>query len=192
IISITMVTEKITEEEIKPVVKKVHKIKPIIEKKSIIEKKPIIEKKSIIEKKPIIKEKKIAKTEIKPVVKEKIVEKVLPAKPKVIKQKKVKQIEFDATKKEIYISNLYELLNQKKFYPKMAKRRKLSGVVSVSFTINKNGKIKDVFIGKTSGHSILDKAALKVLKSINTYKPIPDAVSMSSLNLNIPIKYSRT
>ncbi len=98
---------------------------------------------------------------------------------------------FDAQMKASFIAGLYSILNERKNYPKMAKRRKLEGVSQISFTLDKDGSIKRVFLQKSCGHKILDKAALKVVQSIEFYKPIPDAISMASLRLNIPIKYSR-
>jgi len=166
----------------KPVVKKV--VKPKVIEKKVVEKK-IIEKK-------VIKQELVQKTEVT----KEIVKKVAVAKPvKVIEPTVVEKTPvvpvFDAQMKTSFIAGLYSMLDEKKSYPKMAKRRKLEGVSEVSFTINKDGSIKDVFLSKSSGHKILDKAALKILHSIEFYKPIPDAVSLASLNLNIPIKYSR-
>jgi len=171
----------------KPVVKKA--VKPKVIEKKVVEKK-VVEKK-IIEKK-VIKQELVQKTEVT----KEIVKKVAVAKPvEVIEPTVVEKTPvvpvFDAQMKTSFIAGLYSMLDEKKSYPKMAKRRKLEGVSEVSFTINKDGSIKDVFLSKSSGHKILDKAALKILHSIEFYKPIPDAVSLASLNLNIPIKYSR-
>lgn len=191
-----------------PIIKKEIIEKPIV-KKAVIEKivqKPVIEKKII--QKPIVK-----KTIIKEVkkVKPKSIQKPTPIKEEIIKQlpkqtplknipkKKVTQTKkapvapiLDAQKKASFIAGLYEILDENKFYPKMAKRRKLEGVVEVGFTLEKNGNIKDVFLHQSCGHKILDKAALKVVRIIDSYKHIPDDISMTSLYLKIPIKYSRS
>jgi len=164
-----------------PVVKKqVVKPKPI---KKVIKKKVI--KKEIVKKvepvKTVALEPVVQKVQ-EPIVEEVVVAKVTPVVPKPV---------FDAQMKASFIAGLYAMLEEQKYYPKMAKRRKLEGVVEISFTLSKDGKIKDVFVYKDCNHSMLNKAALKVVKSIVAYKPIPDAVSMASLNLNIPIKYSR-
>ncbi|MEA3330793.1 MAG: energy transducer TonB [Campylobacterota bacterium] len=155
---------------------------------------------------------------IKKIIKKKIVKKVIPVKTKpvvvpvvepMVKPvtqpiersiiettiepvvQKIQLPVFDAQMKASFIAGLYEMLNEKKYYPKMAKRRKLEGIAEVSFTLCKDGTIRNIFLHKSCGHKILDRAALKVVKSIDVYKAIPDAVSMASLNLNIPIKYSR-
>lgn len=157
---------------------------------------------------PVIKKKSRAK--VKKVIKEKVIKKILKTKtierviektetlevaktPEVYEtlNKKITAPVFDANMKALFISGLYDMLNERKNYPKMAKRRKLEGISQVSFTLNKDGSIKKIFLQESCGHKILDKAALKVVQSIKFYKPIPDAVSMASLHLNIPIKYSR-
>ncbi|MEA1891652.1 MAG: TonB family protein [Campylobacterota bacterium] len=167
-----------------------------VQKKEVVKPKPINKK---IVKKKVVKEKVIKKIEpVEAVVTKPIAQAIIePVTPKIIKATPVKTIPaeqkplFDADMKALFISGLYAKLEEQKHYPKMAKRRKLEGVVEVSFTLCKDGEIKDVFLHKNCSHSILDKAALKVVKSIRRYKPIPDAVSMASLNLNIPIRYSR-
>jgi protein TonB len=190
VISLVINPAPVLKKELKPIAKPIAKpvVKKVVKPK-VIEKK-VVEKK-IIEKK-VIKQELVQKTEVT----KEIVKKVAVAKPveiiepTVVEKTPVVPV-FDAQMKTSFIAGLYSMLDEKKSYPKMAKRRKLEGVSEVSFTINKDGSIKDVFLSKSSGHKILDKAALKILHSIEFYKPIPDAVSLASLNLNIPIKYSR-
>lgn len=175
IISISMVTPE-------PVVKKrVEKIKKKIVKR-VVKKKIVTKtiKKVIPIKKEIVK---VVEPKVEQVIQKRVVQKKVTPKPVVLT--------FDAKMKASFIAGLYEALDEKKHYPKMAKRRKLEGVVTVSFTICKDGTIKNIFLNKSCGHKILDIAALKVIKSIDFYKAIPDAVSLTALNLNIPIKYSR-
>ena len=108
---------------------------------------------------------------------------------KIVKQKIIPI--FNTKIKDDFIAELYSILNKKKSYPKMAHRRKIEGIVEVNFTLCKNGKLKNIFIHKSCGHKILDNSALKLVSSIEFYKAIPDSVSMASIKLNIPIKYSR-
>lgn len=175
-----------------PIVKKqevkVIKPKPIkkIVKKKVIKKTLPLKTVPVVE--PVVESVVVPVAEpIEPIVEKTEVIKVTP-KPVVVKPRLPV---FDAQMKASFIAGLYEMLNEKKYYPKMAKRRKLEGIVHISFTLCKDGKIENIFLHKSCGHKILDKAALKVVKSIDDYRAIPDAVSMASLNLNIPIRYSR-
>lgn len=192
--------------EMQPKVKEkalVFKINPAPLKKEIV-KKEIVKKEIIKKPKKALKsiKKEIVKQEVKKqeVVKEtkqEVIEKE-PIQTEVetkqeIVQELIQEAQpiFDEKAKESFIAGLYEVLNENKRYPKMAKRRKLEGVCEVSFTLTKDGHIKDVFLKKACGHSILDSAALKVVRSVEFYKPVPDSVSLTPLHLNIPIKYAR-
>jgi len=190
VVSITINPAPIIKKEIKQVIKP-KPIKEIVKKKIVkkkVQKAKAVEPVKISEPEPI--------KHIEPEVIQTVQTQPMPKTQKIIKQiTKEKPIPiasiFDAQMKDSFIAGLYELLDEKKYYPKMAKRRKLEGISQISFTLSKDGLIKEVFLQKSCGHKMLDSAALKVVRSIEFYKPIPDAVSMASLHLNIPIKYSR-
>lgn len=97
---------------------------------------------------------------------------------------------FDAELKADYMAGLYKMLSQNKHYPKMAKRRHLEGTAYIHFKLLKNGKLEEIYLAQACGHKSLDRAALKLVRSIESYKPIPDEVSKIALNIKIPINYS--
>lgn len=49
-------------------------------------------------------------------------------------------------------------------YPRMAARRGIEGVVTVSFTITKNGQVSDPVVVKAKPENVFDKAALEAIK----------------------------
>ncbi len=51
-------------------------------------------------------------------------------------------------------------------YPKVAQENALWGTTKLILSINKNGEVDDIFIIKSSGHSILDSAALDYCKKL--------------------------
>lgn len=59
---------------------------------------------------------------------------------------------------------LHEKILSKQHYPLIALEMKNEGTTTLKFTLLTNGKIKNVYIAKTSGTLILDKAALKALQ----------------------------
>ena len=186
--------EKVLALVINPTPVKKEVVKQQVVKKEIVKEKVIKKpkKKPKPIKKEIVKKEVIKDKVVKEVVEKEIVQTEVESKQEIVQ--KVEQVEkpiFDEKAKESFIAGLYEMLNENKHYPKMAKRRKLEGVCEVSFTLSKDGRLKDIFLKEACGHSILDKAALKVVRSVEFYKPIPDSVSLSSLHLNIPIKYAR-
>lgn len=49
-------------------------------------------------------------------------------------------------------------------YPRMARRKKYQGVVILDVLVNQNGGVGDIRIFRSSGYSILDKAAINAVK----------------------------
>ncbi len=56
-----------------------------------------------------------------------------------------------------------------KSYPMLARKRGMEGTVHVSFRINESGRPDEIEIKKSSGHSILDSATVKVVKKAAPY-----------------------
>jgi protein TonB len=175
--------------EVKPIVKK--PAKPVVKKMV----KPVLKKPAIIpvEKQEVVKE--VQKTEV---AQESTKEEVqtpsttavtTPAEEKEAVQEQESAV-LDAELKSEYMAGLYKILSQHKRYPRMAKRRHHEGVAHVHFRLLKNGKIESVSLVKACGHKSLDEAAIKLIKSIEAYKPIPDEVSRVAMNIKIPITYS--
>jgi len=170
-------------------VNKVEEVAKHVKMKQI---KPTLDKKVKIKKNYIKKSKKILKrtirtTAVKPVIKQPI----KASREELIELPKKTSVVFNEKTKIAFIDELYEMLDKNKKYPRMAKRRHLEGICCVGFTLCKDGTIKDIVLTRSSGHKILDKAALKLIESLKSYKPIPETVSKVSLNLEIPIKYKR-
>ena len=79
---------------------------------------------------------------------------------------------------------IYRKLQSSLTYPELAVRRNLEGTAVISFTI-KQGKITSYKISTSSGHKILDDAALKLaakIANLSVSYPL-------DFNLNVPLKY---
>ena len=57
------------------------------------------------------------------------------------------------------------------YYPKEAINFSLEGTVIVNVLVNTQGRVSEVTIVKSSGHSILDKAFISTIKSTYIFKP---------------------
>ena len=62
-------------------------------------------------------------------------------------------------------------------YPKEAKSRGIFGNVTVLVAVNKDGSLKDVRILESSGHPVLDSAAMKIVRMSSPFDPFPRAIS---------------
>jgi len=56
-------------------------------------------------------------------------------------------------------------------YPTLAKEQGLEGTVQARFVVNKDGKISQLTVTKSSGSNLLDEEAIRVLKSMPKWTP---------------------
>ncbi len=94
----------------------------------------------------------------------------------------------DKLKADEYLLELRRLIDRNKSYPKVARRLKQHGIVVISIKINKEGIFEDVSLNQKSTSSILDTAALRLVQSINRFKPLPKQYA-SLTEFKVPIKY---
>ena len=88
-----------------------------------------------------------------------------------------------------YEQGIRQRIEQKKLYPRLAKRMRKQGVVRIAFTINRNGSFSKLRIVQSSGVKSLDKAALQAVKKVGRFPAIPAGIRKSVLSYIIPISY---
>ncbi len=76
------------------------------------------------------------------------------------------------------IDSIGSAIERAKSYPLLARRRGLEGTVHVSFRINESGEPDEIEIKKSSGHSILDSATVKVVKKAAPYPQTKNRVEV--------------
>ncbi len=76
---------------------------------------------------------------------------------------------------EKYVSSIIEHFNKSLIYPQIAKSRNWQGEVLLSIKVGKNGGLRLVRVDKTSGHALLDQAAVDAVRKA-TPLPAPHAV----------------
>jgi len=86
------------------------------------------------------------------------------------------------------IKKLFQYLSDNTKYPKMAKDAGIQGTVYIQFTVGKTGEIKDVKILK-SVNDLLDKEAIRVVKSMPNWKPGKQSGRTVSVLYNLPITF---
>lgn len=79
-----------------------------------------------------------------------------------------------------YTKYVYETLKKNVYYPTIALRRGIEGVVYIEFSITKSGEIKDIKITKSSGFSILDEASIEIAKKCSPLKAPPREIKLSA------------
>jgi protein TonB len=84
------------------------------------------------------------------------------------------------------VEMIYALIEKEKEYPALARRRNIEGNVDVSISVSSDGKLEAEKISASSGTTILDQAAINLIKNIF---PV-DIVLQSKTELIITIHYS--
>ena len=74
-------------------------------------------------------------------------------------------------------------------YPKMASDSSWTGKVIVKFTVDTIGRIIETSITKSSGYTILDNEALRVVGVMPKWKPGSQNNKAVAVKLNIPINF---
>ncbi|MEW8693218.1 MAG: TonB family protein [Candidatus Thiodiazotropha endolucinida] len=155
---ITQPPEPVVRKAIKPKSKPKPKKKPTIKKKS--RSKPVP--------RPVI-------TETKPVAP--------PEEQQVTRQPPAPRIQPTVDLREQYLAKLLAMIEAKKHYPTVARRRNLEGKIEVSFNLSCDGKVSKLTI--TGPHSLLRKAAGK---AIDAAQPLPEPPSQ--VECPMPIHYA--
>lgn len=81
-------------------------------------------------------------------------------------------------------------LQQNKRYPSSAETRHEQGVVTLSFTVDRNGRVLARSIARTSGVAALDAEVLAMVQRAQPLPAFPAAMAQHSVNLVVPIRFS--
>jgi periplasmic protein TonB len=76
-----------------------------------------------------------------------------------------------------------------KTYPESAREKNQQGKATLSLKLGKDGSILNVSIGNSSGHKILDQAAIDAIKDAAPYPKIPDKLDKQYVLLKLPISF---
>ncbi|TKI69254.1 energy transducer TonB [Sulfurimonas crateris] len=108
-------------------------------------------------------------------------------KKEAIEPKSEQSREVDATDEYLKINTqmISQLIRENLYYPMAARKRNITGRVSVKFTLCSDGKVSNLEAIDSSS-DILSRAALKTIEELSGKFPKPG----SNITLTIPIEYS--
>jgi TonB family protein len=90
---------------------------------------------------------------------------------------------------EALLAYIKDFIDKNLMYPPMARRRNVAGVVGVHFEIDRNGGLAAVTVDHSSGSSILDNAAVSLVKKMHP----PENLTLNrTLALRVNIAYELT
>ncbi len=88
-----------------------------------------------------------------------------------------------------YLGLLQDKINAYFIYPTEAKAKRWEGIVKVKFTINRDGRIKNIDIAESSGYPLLDAAAILAVRDASPY-PFPEDGEEKEREIILPINFA--
>ena len=88
-----------------------------------------------------------------------------------------------------YLGRLQTWLRQHKEYPRRARFRRQEGTTILHFVIDRDGRLRDYGIEKSSGHALLDSAVIDMIERARPFPPIPNHLGQSRLALTVPVQF---
>lgn len=85
---------------------------------------------------------------------------------------------------------LMRRINQFKRYPSGARARIETGVVLLSFTVDRDGRVLERKIAHSSGHADLDNEVLAMIERAQPLPAFPRSMTTNELSLTVPIRFS--
>ncbi|MFA6378502.1 MAG: TonB family protein [Candidatus Omnitrophota bacterium] len=89
----------------------------------------------------------------------------------------------------VYVRSVQERIAKNVFYPNVAKESKTQGMVELNVSIIKSGSLVSASIGKSSGSTVLDEAALETVHRLSPYSAFPPEATFKQITVTIPIVY---
>jgi protein TonB len=70
-------------------------------------------------------------------------------------------------------------------YPEAARQQRLSGSLILDVSLNQDGSVNEIIVRKSSGHKVLDDAAIRIVNLAGPYSPFPDDIRAETDILHI-------
>ena len=112
-----------------------------------------------------------------------------PSAPPTVVQRRLSRSELRGLKRGYY-SALNQVMRRERSYPRSARRRGLEGTVLVELVVDARGKLISATVVRSSGHEVLDNAALADVRKMKRLPKPPKELKRRRVKLHIPFEYS--
>jgi protein TonB len=89
-----------------------------------------------------------------------------------------------------YLDRVRRWLNKYKHFPEEAQKQKQHGQLVVSFTILRDGTVRDPHVERSSGFPLLDAAALQMLHDASPVPPLPETYRAPQVAVDLPVEFT--
>jgi len=86
-------------------------------------------------------------------------------------------------------SQIVAVIERNKHYPETSARRGEQGVAQIFFSLDRQGRVIDSRVVRSSGASALDEEALALLRRAQPFPPVPPEILGDRVNLILPLRF---
>ncbi|MBF0455733.1 MAG: energy transducer TonB [Magnetococcales bacterium] len=113
---------------------------------------------------------------------------------RVKRRAKRREITVDLNTKKIKYASYFGVLKRgikgNWSYPEKARQRGIKGDLLLSFSIDRQGKLVNITLHRSSGKLILDQAAIQAIRQTAPFPPLPGDWTMDQLNVFVTFNYT--
>jgi protein TonB len=88
-----------------------------------------------------------------------------------------------------YLQRCRGLIERHKEYPVMARKGRTEGIVIIRGTLARNGSLRECIVNRSSGSSLLDNAAVRAVRSVGQFPPVPPELHGGELVFELPVSF---
>jgi periplasmic protein TonB len=88
-----------------------------------------------------------------------------------------------------YFARVQAHLSRHQNYPAEARASGNAGVARVVFSLGRDGRVLAASLARSSGHDVLDRAALAMVRRAAPFPPFPSEIAASRLEMGAPIRF---
>ena len=102
---------------------------------------------------------------------------------------KTLQLNTSELRYQKYLMNMKRRIEFYWEYPEVASRSGWQGVLNINFTINKDGTVSNITVGKSSNYPVLNDAAITAIRLAAPFPPFPDNFGIEEINIKGQFEY---
>jgi protein TonB len=91
---------------------------------------------------------------------------------------------------EAWQRKIFAHIVRHKRYPGEARAKALAGETLIAFTLDRQGHVANLRIARSSGHAVLDRAAIQVLERADPLPVPPVQLASQNLDFSVPMRFS--
>ncbi len=88
-----------------------------------------------------------------------------------------------------YLASVLRRLQRAKYFPHRARSRGIGGTTEVEFVIRADGRLARVALARSSGFSVLDHAAKRIVERASPFDPLPSDLGVQELRVVVPVAF---